>query len=129
MTLELHDRDWSDASETISYSELTSVCRIAAQDLEELVEYGALVPLQRPSSERVFSRSCVVPLRTACKLRRVYDLDLFTVALLVENLNRIEELEREVRFLQAHVPARVAPRHREGPQPWHEPHGNAAEQP
>lgn len=125
MTPQSHD--WlPDANETITSSELMRICSISVQDLEGLVEYGALAPLQRDSSERVFSRSCVAPLRTACKLRQDYDLDLFTVALLMQSLNRIDELQREVRLLQAHVPAHVASPHREGPQPWREPHGKAS---
>jgi chaperone modulatory protein CbpM len=121
MTPQLHDFDWIDAGETVTCSELSSLCRVSAQEVDELVEYGALQPLPR-HSERVFSRNCVVPLRTACKLKHDYDLDLFTVALLMEHLDRIAELERQVRYLRAHAPAHIAP-HREGPQPWREPHG------
>ena len=93
--------------------------------LDELVEYGALAPMKEQGGERIFSRACVASLRTASRLRQDYDLDLFTVALLLEHLSRIEELEREVRFLRAHLPSHVIAPHREGPQPWREPHSGA----
>jgi len=43
-------------------------------------------------------------LRAASKLRLDFDLDLFTVAILLGNLNRIEVLERQVHSLQALLP-------------------------
>jgi chaperone modulatory protein CbpM len=120
-----HDWDRPDEKSSITHSELSQVCQISTGDIDELVEYGALIPLERSPGGHTFSRACVASLRTACKLRRDYDLDLFTVALLMEHLIRIEELERELRFLQAHLPAHVTVMRREGPQPWREPHATA----
>lgn len=123
-----HDMTWLDASETISRAELSRACQVSAGELDELIEYGALAPLQKKGEELVFSAACAPTLRAACKLRKDYDLDLFTVALLMDYLNRIERLEREVRSLQAHVPAHLVTVHRDGPQPWREPHARADEQ-
>jgi chaperone modulatory protein CbpM len=101
--------EWSEppAGGIIGYAELTQVCRISAAELDELVEYGALRPVQEPGQPRTFSRACIASLRTASQLKQDYDLDLFTVALLLEHLSRIEDLEREVRFLRARLPSRV----------------------
>jgi len=125
MTSKRNDWDWPEAGEIITHTELTQVCRISVAELDELVEYGALAPMKEQGGERIFSRACVASLRTASRLRQDYDLDLFTVALLLEHLSRIEELEREVRFLRAHLPSHVIAPHREGPQPWREPHSGA----
>jgi chaperone modulatory protein CbpM len=125
MTSQRNDWDWPEAGEIITHTELTQVCRISVAELDELVEYGALAPMKEQGGERIFSRACVASLRTASRLRQDYDLDLFTVALLLEHLSRIEELEREVRFLRAHLPSHVIAPHREGPQPWREPHSGA----
>jgi chaperone modulatory protein CbpM len=46
----------------------------------------------------------VVPLRAVAKLRMDFDLDLFTVAILLEKLRQIALLERQVQSLQALVP-------------------------
>jgi len=126
MTPQPHEWSWLDASETISISDLSRVCRISPDELNELVEYGAVKPLPARSQGRVFSAECVATLRTACKLRRDYDLELFTIALFMEYLNRIEDLERELRTLQAKAPSRVTGPHREGPQPWREQHAKSA---
>ena len=49
----------------------------------------------------------VTPLRVAGKLRVDFDLDLFTVAILLGHLNRIEVLQRQVQQLQALLPAHL----------------------
>lgn len=104
MELQQADCVWLDSRQTVSVAELSCVCAIGADELDELVEYGALAPLAQPASalqEPRFSADCVVPLRAACKLRLDYDLDLFTVALLVGYLNRIDGLERQLQSLHA----------------------------
>ena len=125
MTPQPHEWSWLDASETISVSDLSRVCGISTDELNELVEYGVLRPLPTGSQGRVFSAACVASLRTACKLRRDYDLEVFTIALFMEYLNRIEDLERELRTLHAKTPAHVTAPHREGPQPWREQHAKS----
>lgn len=95
---------WLDATQTVTLSELSLCCGMSAAELEELVDYCALVPLTPATAERSFSAEWVVPLRAAGKLRLEFDLDLFTVAVLLGNLNRIEVLERQVRSLQALIP-------------------------
>ena len=119
---------WLDARETVTVAELSRACGLSAAELDELVEYGALAPLQRDTAERAFSAEWIVPLRTAGRLRQDFDLDLFAVAILLGYLNRIEELEREVKFLRAHLPGHAHPVHRiDGPEPWREPHGRGGD--
>lgn len=120
--------NWLDASETISAAELCRTCGLSDADLQELLGYGALHPL-KAGPDGMFSASCVVALRHACQLRRDFDLDLFTVALLTEYLDRIEALQRELRTLRAHLPTHLHPPHREGPPPWVEPHAKASTAP
>ena len=107
---------WLDARQALSLSDLSCVCALSVEDLVELVDYGALVPLvplapvAPDPRARQFSAQCVTQLRAACQLRVDYDLDLFSVAMLIGYLTRIESLEREVGRLQAHQP-----HHRPGP--------------
>jgi chaperone modulatory protein CbpM len=125
MNAQVIEIGWLDARETITAAELSRACGLTAAELDELVEYGALTPLPRGQTERAFSAECVVPLRTAGRLRQDFDLDLFAVSILLGYLNRIEELEREVKSLRAHLPAHVHHRN-EGPEPWREPHGRGS---
>ncbi len=98
---------WLDSRETVSLGELSRVCGMSADELTELVDYGALVPLvpMEPLTSNApgdfFSAGCIVQLRTVCKLRLDFDLDVFTAAILMGYLDRIDTLEQQVRSLQA----------------------------
>jgi len=104
MTQEQAEWRWLDNRETVTLTELSQCCGMSEAELDELVDYCALVPMAPANQQVVFSAQWVMPLRAASKLRGDFDLDLFTVAILLGNLNRIEVLERQVHALQALVP-------------------------
>ena len=111
-----------EAGRAVGQQELARLCGLRSADIDELVEYGTLRPVGHGvEQELVFPGDCVSALRRAAQLKLRYDLDLFSMALLVEQLQRIEQLEARVRWLQAHLPhgARTP---REGPGDSHEPH-------
>jgi len=114
---------WTEHRETVTAGELCAVCGLSVAELDELVDYGAIAPLAPAgAAERSFATEDVAPLRTAGKLRLDFDLDLFTVSLLLGYLRRIDALEHQVRSLQAHLPSHAHPPAREGPGTWKEPH-------
>lgn len=100
------DRDWQwlDTSEPLSLLELSTITAISATEIEELIGYGALQPLNQDQAIQQFSGQCAAPLRTAGKLRRDYDLDLFTVVIMMDFLVRIETLEHQLTALKARQP-------------------------
>jgi chaperone modulatory protein CbpM len=98
---------WLDTRETVTLTELSHCCGMSEAELDELVEYCALVPVAPAAPERAFSAQWVTPLRNASKLRVDFDLDMFTVAILLDNLTRIEVLERQVHSLQALLPPQM----------------------
>lgn len=101
-----HDWSWLQDRQTISALALRQACDISSTDLDELVDYGALIPLEGVNDSRIFSADCMVPLREASKARKDFDLDIFVVVLLLKYLDRIELLERRVQALQARLPGR-----------------------
>ncbi|MDO9406586.1 MAG: chaperone modulator CbpM [Polaromonas sp.] len=117
MTTAQHEGVWLDTPEGVSLSDLSRVCGMSAQEVEELVEYGALIPLSPQRSELWFSADCLMPLRAAGKMRIDYDLDIFTVVLLLEGLQRIEILERRIRHLEVFLPMDAAQSHGIEPEP------------
>ena len=123
MTPQPFEITWLDGHETVSLSDLSRACGLDTQELAELVDYGALVPLDAEPRGQLFSAEIVVQLRIAGKLRLDFDLDVFTVALLMGYLSRIDALERQVRSLEARLPHHARMPHHEGPAHWHEPHG------
>jgi len=100
MTTQTLEISWLDGQETLSLSELARVSSLNTDELNELVDYGALIPLvfvQAGQPQRHFSAAFAMPLREASRLRMDYDLDLFTVAILLGYLCRIESLEQQLR--------------------------------
>lgn len=104
MTREQSQWRWLDTRETVTQAELAHCCGMSESELDELVDYCALVPNPPVTAERTYSAHWVVPLRNASKMRLDFDLDIFTVAILLGNLNRIDVLERQVHSLQALLP-------------------------
>lgn len=82
--------------ETVTLCELAACCAMREEELSELVDYCALVPLRLTQPERTFSAEWVVPLRAAHQLQLDFDLDMFTVAILLGQLRRIDVLERQL---------------------------------
>jgi chaperone modulatory protein CbpM len=91
---------WPDMTDTIGFSDLALACALSSDDMQELVEFGALLPLETSDAEPMFAIGCMEPLRAAGQLRRDYDLDLFVVVIVMDYLRRIEYLESEIRNLQ-----------------------------
>jgi chaperone modulatory protein CbpM len=113
------------AHDLVDEEELAHMCSMSRVELEELVDYGALAPMEHgPATQHLFSAACVPLLRKASRLRMDFDLDLFTVGLLLGYLQRVEELEKEVRSLRARLPHPLQ-RHGEGPATWREPHDHS----
>ncbi len=115
--MQAHDWAWLDARESVTLSELSRICGLSAEELDELMGYGALVALQAAQPEPMFSAEFVAPLRTVAKLRMDFDLDLCAVAILLDHVLRIEALEREVQSLRAHLPGHEHKARRDGPRP------------
>lgn len=93
-----------DASNTITLTELAQCCGISAAELDELVDYNALTPVATTAAELTFSAHWVVPLRTAAQMRLDFDLDVFTMAILLGQLIQIDLLQRQLQSLKAQLP-------------------------
>lgn len=120
---------WSyHALRSVAKEELALACRLSTAELDELVEYGMLMPLPAEAGDTIrFPAGCVAPLREAARQRADYRLDLFTTGLLFRYLHRIAQLEQQVRLLQSPLtPTQVLPR--EGPTPWREPHAGGSQE-
>ena len=89
-------------------STLALISGLAASEVRELVDYGALRP-ENPdvvAEERwLFGSRCVITVRTAMRLRRDFDLDPPGLALALTLVERIRGLEEELRHAQALLPA------------------------
>jgi chaperone modulatory protein CbpM len=101
---------WLDERQQFSLAELADLSGLSEGDLRQLIDYAALLPVDAaadPGAAEVrFSADCLVTARTACRLRSDFDLDAGGLALTLTLLNRIRDLEAQLRTLSAQFPHR-----------------------
>jgi chaperone modulatory protein CbpM len=93
--------EWMDSVEPLALDEVARMTGLPAAELDELLDYGALTPLEPEGGILLFPLHCVTPLRRAARLRRDYDLDLFAMVVVLDQLRRIESLEQQLHTLTA----------------------------
>jgi hypothetical protein len=91
-----------------SIHELVELSGSSVEELRELVEFGAITPVNPDSSAWVFPGKCLLTVRAACRLRASFDLETHGVALVISLLDRIRDLEADMESLRAQLPGRGA---------------------
>ena len=104
MQPEMDEAFWLDHDNQCSLAELAAQSGLSEEELLELVEYGAIAPLDARAPRQMFRLSCVVQVRTAYRLRRDFDLDPPALAFALSLVERMRELEAELRELRARLP-------------------------
>ena len=101
------DTLWLDTHHEITVSELTQTTGLSTIEVRELVEYGAITPVDVNAAPWRFHGQCLSIARTASRLRDDFDLDSHALALALKFMSRINELEAELRELRAQFPRRL----------------------
>jgi len=81
----------------ITLVQLCLTCGVQAETIEQLVEHGILEPSGRHGTQLSFRAVHIRRARTAVRLQRDLDVNLPGVALALELLERIDELEARLR--------------------------------
>src|SRR5262245_36883656 len=68
--------------------------------IEHFVEYGLIEPAERMGAQLRFDVDCVVRVRKIERLRHDLGANLASVAVILDLLDRISRLEKEVEWLQ-----------------------------
>ncbi len=100
------DRDealWLHAQRQLTIVEFSEACGLPQELLRDLVEYGALSPADPQAAQWAFSARYVTSVRTAARLGKDLELETPVLALVLSFLERIENLEGEVRHLSAQL--------------------------
>ena len=92
---------WMDTRTRLTLREIAESCGITESMVQELVEYGALTPVGAHPGEWVFTAECVISVRKAARLCNDLELETSAMALVVSFLERIHELEAQVRRLRS----------------------------
>ena len=83
-----------------SMAEVSALCELSQGETEELIDFGALKSEERSEGEIYFSTQSLELLQAACKQRRDYDLDLFSVVISVQYLENIADLKKTIQSLR-----------------------------
>ena len=103
---EAEETAWLSDHSQVSLAELAALSGLPDTMLVELVECGALAPLEDGGGSLTFSARCVVTVRTAGRLRNDFELDANALAVAMSFLERIRELEEQLHAAQAQIPRR-----------------------
>lgn len=87
----------------IELNEVASACHLSQDELIEMLEYDIIPFSSADSGELRIDISWIDALRKAAQIRRDYALDLFTMGILVNYLQRIADLEKLNLNLQTKV--------------------------
>jgi chaperone modulatory protein CbpM len=110
MKIELTDAQWLSEHAEVSISELAELSGLSAELLRELVEYGALIPvnaqdpINEESAQWSFTAECVVAVRTVSRLREDFDLDANALSVALMLIERIRGLEAQLQDLRSQFP-------------------------
>lgn len=91
----------ADPRRALSFSQLADLSGLAEAVLRDLVECGAVEPIDAAAPAWTFAANVVVVARTACRLQRDFELDPHALAVVMRFMERIDALEAEVRALRA----------------------------
>lgn len=106
MINEIVELRWQEAHCEVSAAELAAASGLTESEVRDLVDFGVLAPVDPQAPHWVFSGSCMLTVRTACRLRDEFDLDTSSLALALGLLDRIRGLESELRELRAQLSSR-----------------------
>jgi hypothetical protein len=110
MEIETYEALRVDERGELSFAQLIEFSGMTEGELRELVDYGALVPMDPATPSWTFPGDTLPIARSAGRLRREFDLDLHGVSVLLRFIERIEELEAELRALRAGLAPATMPR-------------------
>jgi chaperone modulatory protein CbpM len=106
---------WLNEGQTCSFLALIEASGLTGEEVQWLMESGALMPLSAPAAEPQPQESLSFPAAAlpvamlARRLRDDFELDRSGLALALRLMQRIDTLEQEVERLRARLPVRHGP--------------------
>jgi chaperone modulatory protein CbpM len=107
MRIELTELLWVEDDGDLSVAELAERSGLSEEEILELVDCGVFEPIDPAAAHPTFRPNWTVAARTAFRLRTSFDLDARGIALAMKLLDRVQDLERQLSELRAHLPSRL----------------------
>jgi len=95
---------WLDEHNTITLSELAELSGMSPDGINDLIDYGVIIPVEEDRAQATFHAHYVITAKTAHRLRNDFELDARGVALAMTLIERVQELEAQLRALSAKLP-------------------------
>ena len=92
---------WLSQSQTVSLTELAMLAGLTEEEVRDLVDNGALAPVNPHDAPWNFSADCVIALRQVSRLRDDLELEPHALALALGLLEQIRALESELSKMRA----------------------------
>jgi len=102
--LELTEAVWLDERGAVTLVELAECSGLTESDIRDLVDLGALQPVDPDAREPSFAAKCISAARSARRLRNDFELDSQGLALVLSLLERVHELESALQRVNARLP-------------------------
>jgi len=96
--------EWLHEERELSLAELCELSGLSEAELRALVDCGAIAPTDSDARDWTFGADRLVVARSAFRLRRDFELDSQGLALAVALLERVRDLEEQLRGLRARIP-------------------------
>ena len=100
MSIEHTEFLWVDTDHAISADELLEITGLASNELEHLVQCGALMPENPEAQTWYFQSHWITSIQTLVRLKRDFELEPNSYALTLVFLERIRKLEAELKLRQ-----------------------------
>lgn len=104
MTSEHPDALWPDEQRHLPLADLADLAGLSEAEVLELVDCGALAPAAAAAGQWLFGVRSITVARMARRLREDFELEPYGVALLLAFIDRIRDLEEQLRDAQARLP-------------------------
>jgi hypothetical protein len=96
MPIQVFDAELRQSVDYLSEEEVRAMCQMSLAEIMELIDYGVLRSEMELGDVLFFSMPQVHRLQNASQHRRDYDLDLFSVVLVMGYLQEIADLTQQV---------------------------------
>ncbi|MDX3893185.1 chaperone modulator CbpM [Pusillimonas sp.] len=103
MKTQITESVWLNASDICSFEHVVEVSGLSPQELRELIETGIIEPSNDDPGNYFFHTQCIVVARKARRLRDDFELDTRGLALALNLLRRVDDLETEIARLRARL--------------------------
>jgi len=105
--MRIEQETWLHQRYELSLAQLCELSGLSETELRGLVDCGAIAPADPLAGEWTFGADRLPIARSAFRLRRDFDLDFQGLALAVTLLERVRDLEEQLRDLRARLPGGV----------------------